>query len=54
MGDAVLCPVCSGSGRVEKDQEEQRRDRQLTGVASKYKVCHGCGGTGWIEVSARK
>ena len=54
MGDAVLCPVCSGSGKVDKDQAELERDRQLTSVVSNYTTCHGCGGTGWVEVSARK
>lgn len=54
MGDAVLCPVCNGSGKVEKDQEELQRDRQLTGIVSKHETCHGCGGSGWVEVSARK
>lgn len=54
MSDAVLCPVCNGSGRVEKDQEEQAKDKQFTTVISKYKSCYGCGGTGWVEVSARK
>ena len=37
---AVLCPVCSGTGKVQ-DYHDIRA----------YITCHGCGGRGWVEVS---
>lgn len=35
---AVICPVCDGSGKYKKLGEYEE------------KVCHGCGGKGWVEV----
>ena len=46
MSRAVLCPVCNGSGVVA--------DNSMCGgtsVANPTKVCHGCGGKGWVAVS---
>jgi len=37
---AVICPVCNGTGKLA--------DTASTGGADK--VCHGCGGKGWVEV----
>jgi len=43
---AVLCPVCSGVGKVE--------DCIIDSTASttvRMKLCYGCNGKGWVEVS---
>jgi hypothetical protein len=44
-GKAQLCPVCSGSGRVYVGH-----DAMTTAVMDNTKVCHGCGGKGWVTV----
>ena len=36
---AVICPVCSGTGKLP--------DSTFT---STNKNCHGCSGKGWVEV----
>ena len=42
---AVLCPVCNGEGQV-KDAEIMGAG--ITKITTK--LCHGCGGKGWVEV----
>ena len=39
MSEAVLCPVCVGSGFTP-----------TPGYTSCTKQCHGCNGKGWVEV----
>jgi len=34
-----ICPICLGSGKIACE------------CGSGTKVCHGCGGKGWVEVS---
>lgn len=41
MARAVLCPVCNGSGKLPPTSD--------TSDATP-RVCHGCGGKGWVEV----
>lgn len=41
MAHAELCPVCGGSGQVNS------MDPLQTGAT---RLCHGCGGTGWVVV----
>lgn len=40
MAHAERCPICFGKGTIPVDD--------YTGAT---KVCHGCGGKGWVEVS---
>jgi len=40
MAKAVLCPVCSGTGKI----------MDYSTTAPVEKTCHGCGGKGWVEV----
>ncbi len=42
MSQAVVCPVCDGTGRV--------CEQGLTDTTAS-KVCHGCGGKGWVELT---
>ncbi len=46
MSNAVLCPVCMGSGVIEAQPDF----KNSTTAMPKQKVCHGCGGKGWVEV----
>jgi len=48
MARAERCPVCGGNGKVYVDKQGR-----LTVNAIDEKVCHGCGGKGWVEVSDR-
>lgn len=43
MNKAELCPVCKGSGIYTKAE---------IGTAKEHEKwsCHGCNGTGWVEV----
>lgn len=43
---AERCPVCHGTGKTEESQK-----LPLTYGPQYEKVCHGCGGRGWVEVS---
>lgn len=43
MGHAQRCPVCLGRGWIEENSGT------TSGIVRK--VCHGCGGLGWIQVS---
>jgi hypothetical protein len=43
MSQAVICPVCSGSGVVPESSTAQT-------ACPTTKPCHGCGGKGWVEV----
>ena len=58
MSEAVICPVCKGAGVVPDEVKYTYTDGTATGGitgASTYpstKVCHGCGGKGWVEVGA--
>ena len=40
MAHAELCPVCGGTGKIKSP----------TFILGKNKTCHGCGGSGWVEV----
>ena len=42
MAHAEICPICNGKGIIE--EEVGSTGKKIT------KVCHGCGGKGWIEV----
>ena len=47
MAQAVTCPVCEGTGRV------QPTDGSTEPKALKHawsEPCHGCAGKGWVEV----
>jgi len=46
---AVLCPVCDGDGQLKDAIFEGRETTKIT-----MKLCHGCGGKGWIEVAEDK
>lgn len=45
MKHAELCPVCQGTGKITKKLKEA-----IT-AADLCKICHGCGGKGWVEIS---
>ena len=47
MTHAEICPVCKGKGRIPENYPVPYCDTP----SKKLKVCHGCGGNGWIEVS---
>jgi len=40
---AQLCPVCNGKGTTPNDE-------QYSTSSAPEKVCHGCGGCGWVSV----
>ena len=43
MSRAVKCPVCDGEGKILMSD--------VSSTAGGWeKVCHGCGGRGWIEI----
>jgi len=44
MAKAVICPICHGKGKIKREDVSTTDD-------NKWKVCHGCGGRGWVEVS---
>ena len=44
MAMAVKCPVCYGTGKVA--------DNSTT--TGPYRVCHGCGGKGWVIVRGKR
>uniref|UniRef100_A0A6M3JMN4 Putative DNA primase/helicase n=1 Tax=viral metagenome TaxID=1070528 RepID=A0A6M3JMN4_9ZZZZ len=39
MKQAVICPVCGGTGKYKYD----------VGTESSQVQCHGCNGKGWVE-----
>jgi hypothetical protein len=43
MSQAVLCPVCNGSGGIPKQSG-------TSSSSTADKPCHGCNGRGWVEV----
>lgn len=43
-GKAQLCPVCNGAGTVPHYRPPATSTAPLT------KLCHGCGGRGWVTV----
>jgi len=43
MSKAVICPVCSGAGKIDEDYPGAGK--------SNVRTCHGCGGKGWVEVA---
>lgn len=47
MNKAQRCPVCFGRGKL-KESYPGYTSVQLE------KVCHGCGGKGWVEVKAEE
>ncbi len=46
MSHAEKCPVCGGSGKLDIRESPAFG----TDAGSIQKICHGCGGAGWIEV----
>ena len=46
MAKAVICPICQGLGTVRIVNGEKS-----TEAATQSRICHGCGGKGWVEVS---
>ena len=42
MSHAELCPICKGKGLVKGDLKDS--------TASYDKICHGCGGLGWVTI----
>ncbi len=40
MAQAVICPVCNGSGKVNSTVDTTAKFEQ---------TCYGCGGKGWVE-----
>lgn len=42
---AQRCPVCYGSGKVKNES------CSTSSTDSLYKLCYGCNGKGWVEVS---
>ena len=45
MAHAEKCPICEGSGRLPLPVE------MGTSASRPYdKLCHGCGGKGWVSV----
>jgi len=51
MTHAEVCPVCGGSGQVNK--EAQAWTNSTTDATFKT-TCHGCGGRGWVVVGSKK
>jgi DnaJ-class molecular chaperone len=47
MAKAVICPICGGKGKIPTDSG------WLSTSVPEPKICHGCGGRGWVEVSER-
>ena len=45
MAHAERCPVCRGSRKVFVDDYGK-----LTANKINEKICHGCGGKGWVVV----
>ncbi len=45
MAEAKLCPVCMGKGKVHDENFGKTTGGQQT------KRCHGCFGTGWVQVN---
>ena len=45
MSHAELCPVCAGRGVIKEYPSEES-----TQTNPNTKVCHGCGGKGWVTV----
>lgn len=43
---AEICPVCKGSGKYK-----EYLDYVTTTQAYTEKICHGCHGNGWVEVT---
>ena len=48
MSHAEICPICFGKGKIKKGMRAW-----IDVTSNDYdKPCHGCGGKGWVEVSA--
>jgi len=45
MTHAEVCPVCSGTGKLEIRDPYGR-----TATVPLYQTCHGCSGKGWVVV----
>ena len=48
MAQAIICPVCMGTGKYK----ECPYPSNATCVNPIERVCHGCGGRGWVEVGS--
>ena len=46
MAKAVKYPLCHGTGK-----EKGKYGRPALNSVGRAKICHGCGGKGWVEVS---
>ena len=51
MAKAVSCPVCGGSGKVPVDNVYSQPVTSTSGPQTR--ICHGCNGKGWVEVSSK-
>jgi len=47
MAHAEICPICKGEGKL------QLGTLPSTTYTVNTKICHGCGGKGWVEVEDR-
>ena len=45
MAHAEKCPLCGGSGQIETPPPKDSTQASLN-----TKLCHGCGGSGWVTV----
>jgi len=45
MTQAVVCPVCSGTGKVSESPNVNS-----TSASGNRRTCHGCDGKGWVEI----
>lgn len=42
-----ICPICKGKGLIPENYPVP----MFSDPSEKLKVCHGCGGLGWVEVN---
>jgi len=45
MTHAEICPICNGTGYISETMFSEVSNNTGT------RVCHGCGGTGWVTVA---
>ena len=48
MAKIEICPICGGVGKVYSLGKSANSTDDL---GYEWRVCHGCGGKGWVEVS---
>jgi len=52
VAKAVICPICYGKGKVRREDAPTNKEVGIV-KSVEWKLCHGCGGRGWVEVSDR-